>query len=225
MKTLFPLIAVLAAITAPLQADVLVESNLVVSLKFYFNQSPEVETPKFTTRKYSSASIKNADLISAFARANGGTFSKKAKLIRVDRCDGVSSGTILSTRYYIRDNGSDTDITTLFSVVKVEEDEVKSYKRVNETSTETGTYLNLVSLDYFVEDINTPDDEFFEASGMEKGTKKIIKYQEQFATLLSSSHAVTGPALFQSSTLEVPLEGLVQGTIKATGPKAVALVD
>lgn len=223
MKTLLPLITLFAAITAPLQADVLVESNLVVSLKFYFNQSPVLETPKFDIRKHSTATIKNADLISAYARVNGGTFSKKAKLIRVNRCD--PSGNVIDedTKYYIRDNGSDTDITPLFSVVEV--DDAESYKKNNETGTEVGTFLKFADLHFFVNDPNTPDDERFDASGMEKGVKKVILYKEQLATLLSSTHALAGTANFQSSNLQVPLEGIVQGTVKAIATKAVALVD
>lgn len=221
MKTKLLLASLLAAITAPLHADVLVESNLTIALKMYFNQAPEVETPKITTRKSSLATLKNVDLINAWARVNGGNFTKKAKLIKADLCEGDNFGNIINTKYYIRDNGVDTDITAAFDITIGEE--IKNYKRNNLTGTETGTYLSIMQFVFEVEGPNF-DDENIDAQGLVKNTEKIIKYQDQFAKLRASSVILTGDTYFQSTQTETEVPGIVQGTFKTTAPKAVDVV-
>ena len=215
--------AALAALAAPLQAEV-VETNITIALKFYANNEAPVAKGNTVTLNYGTGTIKNSDIISAvnFAlfESEADHYSTKSKILRRDFFDEF--GDLDETDYLIRDKDKgDLDITNLVDFDYF--DQIVKYKFNSET--ETGT-INLVSTTNFEfnSDPESPEtSEELNLYGIGRTTVKVVSVKDtgNLVELATLSAKVGGYGYFYTVKLDDFFNGVAEGTIKASGAKVV----
>ncbi|MEN3942915.1 hypothetical protein WJU23_16570 [Prosthecobacter sp. SYSU 5D2] len=223
MKTKIAFIAAsLAVLASPLRADI-VEANVTIALKFYANTTDSVEKGNSEILNYQTGTIKNSDIIEAVNFAlfedEADDYSPKSKIIRQDEFN--DNGSLLATRYLIRDKAkeADLDVTNLIDIDSLEE--VVKYKF--STVTGAGT-VNLISNSryQFLFDPESPEtSEELDLFGIDRSTIKVVmvKSTENFVDLLSFSSKVSGYGYFFPLKFDDFYEGIAEGTIKVSGAK------
>lgn len=223
MKKTLALMAALAALTSSVKAE-LVESYITIALKFYVNTTDEVvEKGDSVSINYSTFSLKNFDLIDAYGEVNNIGFDKSAKLIRQDEFN--EEGNLIDSKILIRDKTQegDVDITDSFSFSFLIEAQKFKYSK----SKGTGTYSVIYStnVNFLAEPENEDESEEFDLYNIERFSGKTILFNGSLVDLENSSSKAQGYAYFYVSKLEDYFEGVVEGTIKISGAKAIKVLE
>lgn len=217
LSSILPL-ALLVSSAVSLKAND-VESTVTFALKFYYNPTnTPVVTP--TTRSVTSktVAVKNADLIAAFNDKFKGTepfpFATNAKIVRVQTYS--AQGELSRTKYYLREKGKEADITASFNWETT--DLAYTVKYVIKTN--LGVAKD-VRLDDFSLSIGTGESAYFiegQNLGIYTFNDIFMKKTEQRATLSTISQKIAGVSRLPFSDSKV---GIVEGTIKVSGPKLI----
>lgn len=230
MKILFSLFATLALSLSSLQAVVppaaMVESNMTFALKMYINNVDEDFGETFITQTYATVTLKNADIIRAYAEFNEVQIGKAARLIKQDWYD--AEGDLILTRIVIREKGAaDIDITDAFTFDTFGyPDSAEKYKYSTSTGKGTRSAIERNSIDYLV---GTDEDEFVDEYMnlicMDRVTQRRVLFADILVDLESRSSKVTGDGQFYVIIKGVDgyLEGLMEGTYKVSGAKAITV--
>lgn len=213
--------AALTILTPVLKAD-FVETNLTVTLKFYFNQTEATTKGDVNSRAYTTATLKNKDIIDSVAYVYDYNFTTTARLMRRDEFD--AEGNFVSHVTFIRDkNEGDIDITSL---VPIEE-----YDGVNKfrysVSKGTGLYNSIYNgrIRYIATPANENSEEI-DVMSLNKGafTFTLVRSTSHFVSLANITSTVHGYAyMFYPKSGEY-YNGVVEGTIKTSGAKVVVPV-
>lgn len=224
MKTKLALFfAVLAAYAAPVQAD-FTESNISITLKFYFNAEEETVKGDKESLNYTTATLKNADIIAAYNEAYEDTLALNSRIIRRDEFD--AEGEFLDFQILIRDKTQgDIDITDLVDFSSSETDAVKySYSASKGTGTYSAIYERSIEILVDPEDEESQE---IDAAGLERLNIKtvIVKSTQNFVDLAAVNTSLNGYAYFYNEKADGVFNGIVEGSYKETGAKVVVLDD
>lgn len=229
-RALLTLIAPLFLTAMPVLAATVVESNITIALKFYINDKPDVDGPPTDSLAYSTVSIKNADLLHAWSAANSVTLSKKARLMRRDYVNSYGEVDYEDYDIFIRDGEDDYSLPGGLDILL---NEVVDKYRYN-TVKGTGTYNSLSYVNVNVRIIwdlldgqegDEIDDDTIFSAGLEKYASRTVTYGQVLTSLDTSTTTVVGEAFFYTSNRRSWEDGVVQGTIKQSGPKVRGLLQ
>jgi len=223
MKTTLLLIATLATFSSSMKAEI-VESNITIALKFYVNTTDEeVVKGDSASINYSTFSIKTFDVIDAYGATLDTAFDKSAKLIRQDEFDG--EGEFVDSRILIRDKTQegDVDISDSFTFSSLYD----VYKYKYSISKGTGSYsaIDSTNLNFLAEPENEEESEELDLYNLERYSGKTILFNGSFVNLENLTAKAQGYAYFFVTKLGTNLNGVVEGTIKISGAKAIKVLE
>lgn len=221
-KTFIPLLiaAFLAAAATSAEANI-VESNVTVALKFYFNPTNVYQLKgNFSTLAYQTFSVTNANVIASLNAANEGKpsfpFPLNAKIIRQASfyIDGDEGDVV----YLLRDKaGNEVDVTASLNV------SINSAVRKTKKHKDTGVgSINLIATDLFNYDADPAilNSEYVVGAGISRYNIKVVqvKGESDLVQILNYSSKAAGSAVFLVPTFT---EGVVEGSIKISGGKVI----
>jgi hypothetical protein len=212
--------ATLAALAAPLQAEV-VETKITIALKFYVNNESPVTKGNTQSLNYGTGTIKNSDIISAVNEAlfePEDFYSLKSKILRRDYFD--DTGDLLGTDYVIQDKTkSDLFITDLIDFDYL--NQVVKYKFNTEKGTGSVNMVSTASFD-FEANPETAETEYVSLYGISRTNIKVVIVKSgNLVELATLSAKVGGYGYIFIKNLDESLSGIAEGTIKASGPKVL----
>lgn len=198
---------------------VTVESNIAVALKYHV-ENPMKEKGDIYIRSYKIVTLKTADLIRLIDEQIPESFTAKAKLILQVSYD--DEGEIpASSKYVIRDNGTDYNVTSLLKVASNYTYHVRKTSVTTATGLGTSNLLGRAVLTIPLTGTHANVTKGFDLSGTLKASEKYIaitaKDQPTIKPVLSNvSLTLCGNALQIESK-----SGYVTGTFKSSGAKIV----
>lgn len=203
--------------------SVIVESNISFALKMYINYQDELSVGNFDTQTYATVTVKNADIIRAYADYEEENIGKTARLIKQEYFD--EDGNTLDIRVVIREKDKDDIFLSgefIFETFGYP-NKAEKYKYSQADNTGSRSAIERNRIHFFVgdeEDNNS--DEYMDLICMDRVTQKVVAVNEVVIPLETRSSKITGDGEFYTVIKGDGgwRPGLMEGTCKVSGSKA-----